>query len=105
MDTLCYDLAIRQRRCQNGISVTTDNVYTDIKNGAKVILSYGYTLTIISKNSNSVTVELNNSELLNNIKFNIQEGTYKTFDLPMFNGSFILLIGVVKKDCKCPNIG
>ena len=42
MDSLCYDLAIRQIKCQNGISVTTDNIYTNIENNSQILLSYGY---------------------------------------------------------------
>ncbi len=104
MNDLCYNLAIRQNKCQNNISATTDNVYTNIENGAEIILSFGYTLTIISKNTNSVTVELFNPDLLDKIKFNIPNDSYKTFDLPMYNGTFIIQIGVKQINCVCPNI-
>ena len=36
MENFCYDLAIRQRRCQNNISLTTDNVYTNIEENAQI---------------------------------------------------------------------
>lgn len=104
MNSLCYDIAIRQRKCQNGISVTTDNVYTNIEDNSQIILSYGYVLNILSKNTNSVTISLYNFHLLDTVKFNIPNDTYKTFDLPLYNGTFVILIGVIKNTCKCPNL-
>lgn len=104
MDSLCYDLAIRQIKCQNGISVTSDNVYTNVEDNSQILLSYGYVLNIISKNSNSVTISLYNFELLDTVKFNIPNDTYKTFDLPLYNGTFVVLIGVVRNTCPCPRL-
>lgn len=104
MENFCYDLAIRQRKCQNGIAVTTDNVYTNIEDNAQILLSYGYTLTVISKNSNSVTIQLENIGLLEPVKFNIINDTYNTFDLPLYNGTYVVLIGVICNTCPCPNI-
>ena len=104
MNDICYNLAIRQRKCQNSISIVTDNVYTNIEDSAILLLSFGYSITIVSKNSNSVTISLYNPDLLNEIKFNIPNGTYKTFDLPMYNGTYILQIGVERFDCSCPRI-
>lgn len=104
MENFCYDLAIRQRRCQNSISLTTDNVYTNIEENAQIQLSFGYTLTIISKNNNSVTIQLENFDLLEKIKFNIPIDNFKYFDLPMYNGNYILLIGISRNNCPCPNL-
>jgi hypothetical protein len=104
MDSLCYDLAVRQIKCQNGIAVTTDKVYTNVENNSQIILSYGYILTIISKNTTSLTISLYNFELLETVKFNIPSDTYRTFDLPLYNGSFVLLIGAVKTTCTCPRL-
>ncbi len=104
MNELCVNLAIRQRKCQNGISLTSDNVYTNIEDNASLILSYGYILNVVSKNASGITISLSNDNLLNTIKFNIPYDTYKTFDLPLYNGTFILLIGAVKNMCPCPEI-
>ena len=104
MNSCCYDLAIRQRKCQNGISVTSDNVFTNIENNSQYLLSYVYTITIISKNANTVTIELENPGLLDKTKFNIPVDTFKTFDLPLYNGTFVVLIGVVSATCPCPSI-
>lgn len=104
MDRFCYDIAIRQKKCQNGISVTVDNVCTNIKDNAQINLYFGYILTILSKNKNSVTIQISNFALLEPVKFNIPKDTFKTFDLPLFNGTYILLIGAVKNNCPCPDI-
>lgn len=104
MEIFCYDVAIRQKKCQNGISVTTDNVFTNVNDNAQITLAYGYVLTIISKNRNSVTVEISNFALLEPVKFNIPNDTFKTFDLPVYNGTLILLLGVVQNNCPCPDI-
>lgn len=104
MENFCYDLAIRQRKCQNSISVTIDNIYTNIEDNAQIQLSFGYNLTIISKNSNSVTIELSNFELLEAVKFNIPIDDFKMFDLPIYNGSYIVLIGITRNNCPCPNL-
>ena len=104
MDRFCYDIAIRQKKCQNGISVTVDNVFTIVNENAQINLSFGYILTILSKNKNSVTIQISNFALLEPVKFNIPKDTFKTFDLPLFNGTYILLIGAVKNNCPCPDI-
>lgn len=104
MNEFCYDLAIRQKKCQNGISSNLDNIYTNIEINSQIILSYGYTLNVISKNTDSVTIELENKGLLNPVKFNIPKDTYKSFDLPLFNGTYVILIGVASTDCICPTL-
>ena len=104
MEILRYDLAIRQIKCQNGISVTTDNIYTNVENQSQILLSYGYVLNVLSKNTNSITISLYNFELLDTVKFNIPKDTYKTFDLPLYNGTYVLLIGSVKNTCPCPRL-
>ena len=104
MESFCYDIAIRQKKCQNGISVTVDNVCTNTEDDAQINLSYGYILTILSKNRNSVTVQISNFSLLEPVKFNIPNDAFKTFDLPLYNGTYILLIGVVKNNCPCPDV-
>lgn len=104
MENFCYDLAIRQRKCQNGISLTTDNIYTNIEVDTQINLSYGYNLNIISKNQNSVTIELSNTPLLRPIKFNIPAQSYKSFDLPLYNGTYIILIGISPTNCACATL-
>lgn len=104
MDSLCYDLAVRQIKCQNVIAVTTDNIYTNVEINSQILLSYGYVLTVTSKSSSGITISLYNFELLNTVKFNIPYDTYKTFDLPLYNGTFVVLVGTVKNTCQCPRL-
>ena len=104
MESLCYNIAVRQIKCQNGISLTTDNVYTNVENDAQILLAYGYVLNIVSKNTNSVTISLYNFELLETVKFNIPNDEYRTFDLPLYNGTFVVLIGVSRNTCPCPRL-
>ncbi len=106
----CITLAIRQFKCQNSISITIDNVYTNIEENSTILLSFGYALEIISFNSNSVTINIFNDVLLERVSFNIPYNSYKYFDLPLFNGTYTVLIGINRNidscpcPCLCPNI-
>lgn len=104
MDEFCYDLAIRQKKCQNGVSITSDNIFTNIQDDTQYSVSFGYVINIVSRNRNSVTIQLSNPDLLENVKFNIPNDSFKSFDLPLYNGTFILLIGVIRKACQCPTL-
>ena len=81
MNNFCYTLSVRQRKCQNGISNITDNVYTNISN---------------------------NPDVIPNILFNIPNGSYKIFDLPVDSGTVRIYVGVTAIDCSntiaCCNI-
>lgn len=104
MDELCIDIAVRQRKCQNNISQSLDNIHTNVEENSAILLSFGYILNVLSKNTNSVQISLKNDTLLNPIKFNIPYNTYKTFDLPLYNGTYVILIGAVKNNCECPRL-
>lgn len=104
MNELCITIAIRQIKCQNSISVTTDNVYTNVEQNSRILLSFGYSLEIVSLNSNSVTINIINDALIEPVSFNIPFNTYKSFDLPLYNGNYIILIGINTYSCPCPNV-
>lgn len=108
MNNFCYTLAVRQKKCQNGISNITDNIYTNISNNSVVQLGFGYTLTFISSNSSTATIQLSNSDFIPNILFNIPSGSYKIFDLPVDSGAVRIYVGVTAIDCSntvsCCNI-
>ena len=101
---LCITLALRQLKCQNSISLTLDNVYTNIESNTRIVLSYGYILEIISINSNSVTISLLNEGLLEPTNFNIPFNSCRSFDLPVYNGNYIVCIGFSTTLCQCPNV-
>ena len=99
MNNFCYTLSVRQRKCQNGISNITDNVYTNISNNSVVQLGFGYTLTFISSNSSTATIQLSNPDVIPNILFNIPNGSYKIFDLPVESGNIRIYVGLTAINC------
>lgn len=99
MNNFCYTLAIRQRRCQNGISRELDNVYTNVTTSSIIPLSFGYVVTIISKNQNSISIQISNPNFMPNTIFNIPSGSFKIFDLPTENGTLRVFIGATGIDC------
>jgi len=104
MNNCCYSLAIRQNRCQNGIPITSDNIYTNIEDNSIIELSYGYSLRVISRHETYVVIELSNPSLLPPVFFHIPNDDFKEFDLPLLNGTFILLIGAQRIACPCPQL-
>lgn len=101
---ICITIAIRQVKCQNSISLTLDNVYTNVEPNTRILLSFGYILEIISINSNNITVSISNEALLEPVSFNIPFNAYRSFDLPLYNGNYILCIGTSSTLCQCPNV-
>lgn len=99
MNNFCYTLAIRQRRCQNGIARELDNVYTNVTTSSIIPLSFGYVVTIISKNQNSISIQISNPNFMPNTIFNIPSGSFKVFDLPTENGTLRVFIGATGIDC------
>lgn len=100
MNQICYTLTIKQVRCQNGISRTIDNVYTNISPNTIINLSFGYSVKIISTNTNSITIQLSNPAQIPNLIFNIPSGSFKTFDLPTEAGTLRVHIGAVVIQCE-----
>lgn len=99
MNNFCYNLAIRQRSCENGIAKKTDNVYTNITNGTEISLNFGYILTFISSNSSLITIQISNTDQIPNLLFTIQNNNYKVFDLPTQNGTLRVYIGATGIEC------
>lgn len=100
MNQVCYTLTVKQVKCQNGISRTIDNVYTNISPNAIIPLSFGYSIKIISTNVNSITIQLSNPDQIPNLIFNIPSGSFKTFDLPTEGGNLRVYIGAVVISCE-----
>ena len=57
MQNCCYTLAIRQITCQNGVSRTVDNVYTNISIGTVISLNFGYSITIVSISNSGISIQ------------------------------------------------
>ncbi len=100
MNEFCYTLAVRQQRCQNGISRRIDNVYTNVTNSSIIPLSFGYQIRVITRNANSIAVEISNLDFMPNTIFNIPNGSYKIFDLPTENGTLRVFIGATGINCE-----
>lgn len=99
MNTYCYTLAIRQRTCENGISRSNDNVYTNITPNSVIPLNFGYNITFLSGTSTYASIQISNSNQIPNLIFNISSGNYKIFDLPVQNGTLRVYIGVSSIIC------
>lgn len=99
MNNICYTLAVRQRICQNGISRSTDNVYTNVANGTEISLNFGYTLTYISSSSTHATIQISNPSQIPSLIFNIPNNEYKIFDLPVQSGTLRIYIGATGICC------
>lgn len=99
MDRICYTLTVRQRKCINGIASSIDNVYTNVAVNSVIPLSFGYSLTFISNNSNSATIQISNPDQIPNMIFNIPSGSFKIFDLPTSAGNLRVFIGATAINC------
>lgn len=99
MDRMCYTLTVRQRRCINGIATSVDNVYTNVATNSVIPLGFGYSITFISNNTNSATIRITNEAQIPGLTFNIQNGSYKIFDLPTSAGNLRVLVGVTAINC------
>ena len=99
MDRMCYTLTVRQRKCINGIASNIDNVYTNVIANSVIPLSFGYSITLISNNTNTVSIQISNPLQIPNMIFNITSGSYKIFDLPTSAGNLRVFIGATAIDC------
>lgn len=100
MENTCgYNIIVNQRACQNGISCTTNNVFTNITNDNTICLNFGYIITIISVNGNCACIRLSNSEQIPNLNFNINTNICKVFDLPVQNGNLRVRIKIIPYRC------
>lgn len=99
MNEFCYTLSVRQIKCQNGIANSTDNIYTNITVNSVIPLGLGYTLTFISANQTTGTIQISNSAFIPNILFNIPSGSYKIFDLPVESGNIRIYVGLTAINC------
>jgi len=96
----CYTLVIRQVTCQNGIRRVINNVYNNVENGTVITLSFGYTLTVISRTTSDISVRLENPNYIPSIIFTIPVDSFKQFNVPKESGTLIISVGV--KNTTCP---
>ena len=101
MNNCCYTIAIRQRRCENGIPRQFDNVYTNATLNSVFPLSFGYSVTFTSISRNYITIRISNPNFIPDINFNIPLDNYNIFDLPIETGSLRVYIGAIAVNCSC----
>ena len=100
MQNCCYTLAIRQITCQNGVSRTVNNVYTNISIGTVISLNFGYSITIVSISNSGISIQLSNPDFIPNLIFNIPCNSYKIFDVPKESGTLRIYVGVKQVCCE-----
>lgn len=95
----CYTLVIRQITCQNGVRRVINNSYNNIEDGTTIQLSFGYTLTIVSRNQSNIVVRLQNNNYIPTMIFSIPDGSYKEFNVPKESGTITILVGAKRISC------
>lgn len=95
----CYNLVIRQVTCQNGVRKIIDNIYNNIEDGSVIQLSFGYTLTVVSRSSSAVSVRIENTNYIPTMIFSIPVDSFKEFNVPKESGSLIIFVGVNATTC------
>lgn len=92
MDNICFFVTIRQRICQSGIPITSNNTYTNISNNTQIILNNGYILTIYRISNNRLRLTFSNTGFNLSFYFDVENGSTNIFDLPIEGGTFRILI-------------
>lgn len=92
MDNICYIVGIRQRVCQSGVPIYTDQTYTNVIESTKILLSQGYTLNIYKSSSNTIRLNFTNPTFNYSFSFDVDNGSTNLIDLPIEGGTMRLLI-------------
>lgn len=95
----CYTLVIRQITCQNGVRRVINNAYTNIENDTVIQLSFGYTLTVVSRTTTHISVKLENPNYIPALIFSIPADSYKQLNVPKESGTLIIFVGVKRATC------
>lgn len=98
-NSCCYTLVIRQVTCQNGVRREINNVYTNVEDNTTIPLSFGYSLTVLSRTTSHVVVRLQNPNYIPSLIFTIPVDSYKEFNVPKESGTLIIFIGVKRATC------
>lgn len=106
MECTCFSLIIRDRICQSGVPVTSEQVYSTIPSDT-VILQNGYTLIISNGSSDNILLNFINISLDIDVTFSIQSGTSQVYDLPIDSGTYRVGVFMQKSTCNqtacCPH--
>lgn len=106
MECTCFSLIIRDRICQSGVPVTSEQVYSTIPSDT-VTLQNGYTLVVSNGSSDTINLNFINVVFGINVAFTIDSGTSHVYDLPIDSGTYRVGIFMQKIACNtttcCPN--
>lgn len=103
-ENCCYNLTVDQSMCQNGISRSFTNTYTNVTTGKIIPLEFGYTMQFISGNNTNTTIRLQNEIFLPQTTFNIPVNSYRVFDLPCECGTYRLAVRTRIVPCACTTL-
>lgn len=99
MNNCCLSILIRQRACQNGVPVTTEQVYSNISDSEVLTLNFGYTVMLSFYGSDNILVTFNNTSLNVSLRFAISNPGVGVFDLPIDGGTFRVVIATSNTCC------
>ena len=102
MDNVCFIITIRQRVCQSGVPVFTNNTYTNLPNNTQIILSNGYILTIYKISNSKIRLSFVNSSFNLSFSFDVDDGGTFAFDLPIEGGTYRIIVFALS-NCCCTN--
>lgn len=69
MNNCCLAVLIRQRACQNGVPVVTEQVFSNISENESISLNFGYTVSLAFYGTNNILVSFNNTSLDISLRF------------------------------------
>lgn len=99
MNNCCLSLVIRQRACQNGVPVVTEQVFSNISEGETISLNFGYTVILSFYGSNNILITFNNTSLNVSLRFAISNPGVGVFDIPIDGGTFRVVIATQSSCC------
>ena len=99
MDNICFIVSIRQRICQSGVPVYTDNTYTNISNSTQILLNNGYILTVYKISNDNLRLSFLNNSFNLSFSFDITDGSTCLCDLPIEGGTYKILVFASSRCC------
>ena len=102
MDNICFIVSTRERICQSGVPLITENTYTNIANNSRIILNNGYILTIYRISNEKIRLSFSNESFNLSFYFDVDNGSTNLFDLPIEGGTYRIVIFATMRCC-CSN--
>ena len=100
MDNICFFISIRQRVCQSGVPVTSENTYTNLSSDDNIILDNGYVLSFSRNIDNNILLTFYNSALNLSFTFTVEDASTTVYDLPIEGGTYRIAVFVTMRCCR-----